>query len=185
MKTLQLTLFAALLIVMGACGSSKSLGKKVNEPFSSSKYESNKRYWRAVGKGASSNDNVAKGKADIQAKKELAQQVQTRMKVVTDQYFSDTETLNSEELNDKFQSLIREVTNTQIADLRKIGEEKYFNEETGDYTVFLAYEIHKKKMLRFMKKYARTNAKLDKVMLKSIEDMIDKELEELERIDPE
>jgi hypothetical protein len=51
--------------------------------------------------------------------------------------------------------------NTQIADLRKIGEKKFYN---GDnYTVFMAYEIKKKAMLKFMKKQAelanyKTNA---------------------------
>lgn len=185
MKNLSIAFLGALMLVFASCGPSKSLGDKVKEPFSSGKYESSKRYWRAVGKGDSKDDNIAKSKADLQAKKELAQQVQTRMKVVTDQYFSDTETLNSEEVNDKFQSLAREVTNTQIADLRKIGEEKFYNAETEKYTVFIAYEIQKRQMLRFMKRYAKANAKLDKVMLKSIEDMIDKELEELDRIDPE
>ena len=52
------------------------MGEKVKEPFSGNKYESNNRYFRAVGKGQSSRDNIAEGKADIEAKRELAQQVQ-------------------------------------------------------------------------------------------------------------
>ena len=181
MKSMRFLVLAFGAALMVACGSSSPLGDQVKEPFSSSKYESTKRYWRAVGKGSSKDDNIAKNKADLQAKKEIAQQVQTRMKVVSDQYFSDTETLNSEEVNDKFQSLAREVTNTQIADLRKIGEEKYFNGE--NYTVYIAYEIHKKQMLRFMKKKAKVDSKIDKAMLKSIEDIIDSELSELEEED--
>lgn len=181
MKSMRFLVLAFGAALMVACGSSSPLGDQVKEPFSSSKYESTKRYWRAVGKGSSKDDNIAKSKADLQAKKEIAQQVQTRMKVVSDQYFSDTETLNSEEVNDKFQSLAREVTNTQIADLRKIGEEKYFNGE--NYTVYIAYEIHKKQMLRFMKKKAKVESKIDKTMLKAIEDIIDSELAELEEED--
>lgn len=181
MKSMRFLVLAFGAALMVACGSSSPLGDQVKEPFSSSKYESTKRYWRAVGKGSSKDDNIAKSKADLQAKKEIAQQVQTRMKVVSDQYFSDTETLNSEEVNDKFQSLAREVTNTQIADLRKIGEEKYFNGE--NYTVYIAYEIHKKQMLRFMKKKAKVDSKIDKTMLKAIEDIIDSELAELEEED--
>lgn len=181
MKSMRFLVLAFGAALMVACGSSSPLGDQVKEPFSSSKYESTKRYWRAVGKGSSKDDNIAKSKADLQAKKEIAQQVQTRMKVVSDQYFSDTETLNSEEVNDKFQSLAREVTNTQIADLRKIGEEKYFNGE--NYTVYIAYEIHKKQMLRFVKKKAKVDSKIDKAMLKAIEDIIDAELAELEEED--
>jgi hypothetical protein len=173
-----LFIFAALFFV--GCGTPNPAGEKVKEPFSGSNYESNKRYWRAVGKGSSMDDNIAKNKADLQAKKELAQQVETTMKVVTDQYFSDTETNNSGEMNDKFQSLIREVTNTEIADLRKIGEEKYYNAGEDKYTVYIAYEIQKKQMLRFMKKQAKLDAKFDKESQELIDAIIDKELDRLE-----
>ena len=178
MKKYGLLAMGLLVLFATSCGNKNYLGEKVKEPFSKGKYESDRRFWRGVGKGGSKDDNIAKNKADLQAKKELAQQVSTRLKVVSDQYFSDTETINSEEINDKFQNLAREVTNTQIADLRKIGQEKYFDGEV--YTVFIAYEIHKKKMLRFLKKKAKLDAKLDKTMRKAIEDIIDQELAELE-----
>jgi hypothetical protein len=178
------TRFLLLILLLGfftlftACHSSSSLGEKVKTPFSSSKYESDKRHFRAVGQGSSKDENIAKSKADLQAKKELAQQVQTRLKVVTDQYLSETEVDESSTLNDKFESLTREVTNTQIGDLRKIGEEKYYNGEK--YTFFIAYEIHKKQMLRFMKKKAKTDSKIDKEQLKAIEAILDQEISELE-----
>lgn len=166
------------MIFLASCGGTSPMGEKVKEPFSSNKYESDKRFFRGVGKGQSMDDNIAKNKADLQAKKELAQQVQTSMRVVTDQYLFDTETINSSEINDKFQSLAREVTNTEIADLRKIGEEKYYNGEK--YTVYIAYEIHKKQMLRFMKKKAKADARMDKITRKAIEDIIDEELKKAE-----
>ena len=84
-----LSLFAiAGLMVLASCGGTSPMGEKVKEPFSGSKYESDKRYFRSVGKGQSMDDNIAKNKADLQAKKELAQQVQTTLKVVTDQYLA-------------------------------------------------------------------------------------------------
>lgn len=170
----------ASVFFLASCGAGNPMGSKVKEPFSGSKYESNKRYFRSVGKGQSKDDNIAKSKADLQSKKELAQQVQTKMKVVADQYFSDTETDNSSEINDKFQELAREVTNTDIADLRKIGEEKYYNAEEDRYTVFIAYEIQKKQMLRFMKKKAKADQKINNSMKKTIEEIIDEEIERLE-----
>lgn len=178
MKKYRLLIVGLMLIVVSSCNNKNHLGDKVKEPFRQGKYDSDRRFWRAVGKGGSKDDNIAKNKADLQAKKELAQQVSTRLKVVSDQYFSDTEMVNSEEINDKFQSLAREVTNTQIADLRKIGQEKYYNGEV--YTVFIAYEIQKKKMLRFLKKKARVDVKMDKAMRKAIDDIIDQEISKLE-----
>ncbi|MFM9006057.1 MAG: hypothetical protein ACKOSR_11230, partial [Flavobacteriales bacterium] len=108
-----LLIFSLLLFFsFESCKTSSTLGEKVKEPFSGNKYESSARYFRAKGKGDSSDENIAKNKADLQAKKELAQQVETRMKVVTDQYLHENETASGSEINDKFQSLIREVTNT-------------------------------------------------------------------------
>jgi hypothetical protein len=170
-----------LLFALQACKSTSSMGEKVKEPFSGGKYESTSRYFRATGKGDSSDENIAKNKADLQAKKELAQQVETRMKVVSDQYLHENETNSGSEINDKFQSLIREVTNTTLADLRKIGEEKYLNAE-GKYTVYIAYEIHKRDMYRFLKRQAKLNAKLSETERKAIEAMIDDELQKIEAL---
>lgn len=173
-------LFAATALFVASCGTTNPVGSKVKEPMSGSKYESNKRYWRSVGKGSSMDDNIAKNKADLQSKKELAQQVQTTMKVVSDQFFADNETANSNEINDIFLELARQVTNTDLADLRKIGEEKFYNAETDKYTVYMAYEIQKRQMLKYMKKQARLDAKMDKKTQKAIEDIIDEEIERLE-----
>lgn len=157
--------------------SDKGLGERVKEPFSGSKYQSSNRFFRAVGKGVSTRDNIAAGRADIEAKRILAQQVQTNMKVVTDQYLGDTQTASGSEVNDKFQTLIREVTNTTIGDLRKIGEEKYRNGD--EYTVYIAYEIRKGAMYRFLKRQAKLNNQLDDDARRLIEDILDRELEKL------
>jgi hypothetical protein len=182
-KTGFYTLFIAVLIsgLFASCTNSSPMGEKVKEPFSGNKYESTNRFFRSKGKGDSSDENIAKQKADLNAKKELAQQVETRMKVVTDQYLHENETSSGSEINDKFQTLIREVTNTTIADIRKIGEEKYLNNE-GKYTVFIAYEIHKRDMYRFLKRQAKLDAKLSEAERKSIEEIIDDELKRIEEL---
>lgn len=173
MKLTAAWIFAALL--MASCGSQSPLGQKVKEPFSGSKYESNNRFFRATGKGISVKDNIAKGKADIEAKNQLAGQVSTTMKNVTDQYLGSTENADAADVADKFQSLSRQVMSTGLADLRKIGEEKYYNGE--EYTVFIAYEIKKNAMFRFMKKQAKTDRKIDKQTLKVMEDILDLQIE--------
>lgn len=179
MKTIKtlIVLFASIAIV--SC-SSGIMGKKVKEPFAGNAYESNARYWRAVGKGVSSKDNIAKGKADIDAKAQLAGQVNTTMKQVADQYLGSRENADAEDVADKFQSLVRQTMNTDIADLRKMDEKKYFNEKTKDYTIFIAYEIKKNAMLRFMKKQAKVDQTVNERQRALIEKIIDEELERLE-----
>jgi hypothetical protein len=70
--------------------------------------------------------------------------------------------------------------NTEIADLRKIGEQKYYNEKTREYTVFIAYEIKKNAMLRFMKKQAKVDKTVNERQRELIEKIIDQELEKLD-----
>lgn len=159
------------------------MGKKVKEPFAKSKYESNNKFFRATGKGISKKDNIAKGKADIEAKRILAGQVGTNVKSVTDQYLQDTSNDVGSEVGDKFQSLAREVMNTSIADLRMIGQEKFYN--GTNYTVFVAYEIKKNAMFRFIKKQARTQGKLDNREQKILDDMLDREIKRIEALDDE
>jgi hypothetical protein len=161
-----------------ACGSQSPMGEKVKEPFTGSKYESNNRFFRATGKGSSIKDNIARGKADIEAKNQLAGQVSTNMRNVTDQYLGQTDNGVGADVADKFQSLSRQVMNTGLADLRKIGEEKYYNGE--EYTVYIAYEIKKNAMFRFMKKQAKTDSKIDKETLKVMEEILDLQIEAVE-----
>jgi hypothetical protein len=170
------------LIIAASCSQSP-MGKKVKEPFRGNAYESNNRFFRATGKGESSQDNVARGKADIEAKGMLASQVNVTMKQVADQYLGQTENADAADVADKFQSLVRAVMNTDIADLRKIGEQKYFNEKENKYTVFIAYEIKKNAMFRFMKKQARTDAKVDKLTLDKMDEILDKEIEKADAAD--
>lgn len=160
--------------------SSSPFGTKVKEPFRGNAYESNNRFFRGTGKGESSEDNIARGKADIEAKSVLAGQVNTTMKQVADQYLGQTENAEAADVADKFQSLVRQVMNTNIADLRKIGEQKYFDKKTNKYTVFIAYEIKKNAMFRFMKKQAKVDKTVNERQRELIEKLIDQELEKAE-----
>lgn len=173
MKNLFLLILSALLL--SSCANSP-FGKKVIEPFSGNAYESNNRFFRATGKGESSSDNVARAKADIEAKTYLAGQVNTTMKQVADNYLGQTENERGADVAEKFQSLAREVMNTDLADLRKIGERKYFDGKEKKYTAFVAYEIKKNAMFRFMKKQARVNQKIDERQMAIIDKILDEQI---------
>src|SRR5687768_15184857 len=175
--------FMLLAVIFMAGCSNGPLGKKVKEPFRGNAYESNNRFFRATGKGESLKDNIARGKADIEAKAQLAGQVNTTMKQVADQYLGQTENADAADIADKFQSLVRQVMNTDLADLRKIGEQKYFDEKENEYTVFIAYEIKKNAMLRFMKKQAKVDETVNERQRALIEKIIDEEIEKADAAD--
>jgi hypothetical protein len=170
------------LVVLSSCGSSP-FGQKVKEPFRGNAYESNNRFFRGTGKGESSQDNIARSKADLDAKAQLAGQVNTTMKQVADQYLGQTENERAADVADKFQTLVRQTMNTSIADLRKIGEQKYFDKKANKYTVFMAYEIKKNAMFRFMKKQAKTDKTIDERQMKIIEEILDQQIKESEEED--
>jgi hypothetical protein len=178
MKIKSISLFALAVLLLASCAS--PFGDKVKEPFRGNAYESNNRFFRSTGKGESSQDNIALGKANSEAKSQLASQVNTTMKQVTDQYLGQTENERAADVADKFQSLAREVMNTDLADIRKIGQEKYFNKKTKVYTVFVAYEIKKNAMFRFMKKQAKTDQKIDERQQEIIQKILDEELKKAE-----
>ena len=173
-----------MLLVLSSCGSSP-FGQKVKEPFRGNAYESNNRFFRATGKGESSADNIARGKADIEAKSQLAGQVNTTMKQVADQYLGQTENANAADVADKFQSLVRQTMNTEIADLRKIGEQKYFDKKANKYTVFMAYEIKKNAMFRFMKKQARVDKTINEKQMDIINEILDEQIKKADEADTE
>lgn len=172
-----LLLAAAIAVVLPACSSKTGpAGTRVKQPFTGSKYESNNAWFRSTGMGVSSKQNIARGKADSEARSQIASQVSTNMRAVTDQYLGQTENEQARDVADKFQSLVREVTNTNLADMRKIGEEVFFNETSQDFTVYVAYEIKKNAMFRFMKKQAKADERMNEATRKAVEEILDEEI---------
>lgn len=178
----RIACFFCVLWVVTSCASGV-MGKKVREPFQGNAYESNNRFFRATGKGVSSQDNIARAKADIEAKAQLAGQVNTTVKQVADQYLGQAENARAADVADKFQSLVRQVMNTNLADLRKMDEKKYYNDKTQEYTVFIAYEIKKNAMFRFLKKQAKTDQTIDERQREVIEKIVDEEIKKTDEAD--
>ncbi|MEO8067454.1 MAG: hypothetical protein ABI599_07175 [Flavobacteriales bacterium] len=166
------------LVAFSGCRSKTAgpAGVKVDMPFTGSNYESNNRWFRGTGIGTSAKQNIARSKSDLDAKNQLAGQVGSSVRSVSDQYLGETSNTNASEVADKFQTLVRDVMSTEIADLRKVGEQTFLNEAKGEYTVHTAYEIKKAAMWRFMKKQARTQGKMDEVSLKLWEEMMDEQI---------
>jgi hypothetical protein len=174
MKNL-LRLGVVVLFMLSSCGTSQ-YGKKLDSPFSGSKYESSRRYFRAVGKGQSSSERVASKKSSMAAKTDIASQVSVTMKSVADDYIHENANANANEVYSKLESLSREVMSTELADMRKIGTKTYYDKESNSYTSFVAYEINKKSMLKFMKKRAEALGKDSDEIVKRLE-KLEKDLE--------
>ena len=124
-------------------------------------------------------DAVAKSQAEMRARQQLAQQVQTYFEVVTDDYQKSTSGMHVDEAMTRFETLGREITSANLADLRVIGQEIYRSEE-GSYTVFVAIEIKKASMYRHMKKQAKLNDQISQSELEEVLKLLDQLIEEAE-----
>ena len=172
------TLLSFLLIVVAASCSSPD-GSKVKTPFSGKKYLSDARHFRAVGMGQSANMNIAKSKAELESRKALAQQVQTNLKVVADNYAQEMVGHQAAEAIERFETLTREVTNTTIGDLRTLGQDvRQLEDQT--YRVYVAVEIKKKAMFKFLKAKAKSDVKTAEIVRAQMVRVLDKEIERLE-----
>ncbi len=171
--------FVVSFMVLIMMGCSNPLGKTVKEPFTGSKYESNNRYYRSTGKGSSKMDNVAQSQAELRARQQLAQQVQTYFEVVTDDYQRSTTGEHVDDAMNRFETLAREITSAKLVDIRIIGSEKYMAGD-GSYTCYVAMEIKKGAMYRYLKKQAKLDSKISKDELREIETLLDQLINEAE-----
>ncbi len=179
-KFISISLLGLITVLGGlsSCSSFKKPGTEVTGPFSKSKYQSSRTYFRGVGMGQSKDMNTSKSKAMIVAKQRLASSVNTTMKTVADRYVAEREMENASEFLSKFEELNREVTNTNIADIRTIGE-RTFQLEDGRYETHIALEIHKRSMYRHMKKQAQAKQRWNEAERASMDKFFDDLIEEL------
>lgn len=170
-----------LLLLLGtavACKSNK-IGEKVKEPFTSSKYMSSNRYWRSTGNGTSADLSIAKQKALLEARKNLASQVETNIKSVGDQYIKNQEIGEREIMERSFEQLYREVMNTQLNNA-VVHDQATYKKENGQYIHYVAMEAHKKDFYRNMKRMNEASTKMNAKQKKLIEKIVDEQLAELE-----
>ena len=150
-KLLFLGLLAIVPFLFHHCKSTKSIAETTNAeeiklPLSESKYQTDKDYFRAVQSGLSPDLATAKKIALQNAKTELASNVQTVIKAVTDNYTNQRTVGNKMEFENKFEELSRQVTNQKLTNIKVLGE-KSFREQDGRYTYWVAIEMPKDELL--------------------------------------
>ncbi|MEI6556362.1 MAG: hypothetical protein WCL70_12300 [Paludibacter sp.] len=185
MKTTQL-LFIGLIVmvVTTACSSSKKLEKvtkaqEITVPLSESKYKSDKDFFRTKQVGKSPDLATAKKIALLNAKAELAGNVKSIIKRVTDQYTNQRTVGDKQEFENKFEELSREVIDQTLTNVKLI-DEKIFKEQDGSYSYWAAIEVPKQTLLDGVTTKISKNEKLqldyDK---KKFEDVFNSEMDKM------
>ena len=135
-------IIAAAAMIAGCKGKEKlPTGEtEVIVPCSGSEYFTTAEYFRSNSIGESQDQVTSKRKALTNARNELAQSIQTTVKTVTDNYVNSREFNNREELEERFESLNREVVDQTLAGIRTICE-VLVRTEQGAYKTYIAIEL--------------------------------------------
>jgi hypothetical protein len=151
MKTSQLLLIPAIAVLtLAGCKSKKTKtiqketgAVEITLPFSTKEYRSDEDHFRSKQVGKSPDLATAKKIAYQNAKSEMAGNINSTVKRVTDQYTNQRTVGNTQEFENKFEELARDVVNLEMSNVKEIGE-KVFKEPDGSYTYWIALEADKK-----------------------------------------
>ena len=146
----KLTYSTLILLAVGAVFITGCKGKEKKKtpkgevevviPCSGPDYFTTNKAFRANSIGESQDQVTAKKKAMTNARAELAQAIQTTVKTVTDNYVNSREMNNREEIEERFESLNREIVDQTLSGLRTICE-KNMKTEQGTYKSYVAIEL--------------------------------------------
>ncbi len=166
MKTINLLLIPAIavLTLAGCKSKKKSIQKEtgaveISVPFSTKEFRSDEDNFRAKQVGKSPDLATAKKIAFQNAKSEMAANINSTIKRVTDQYTNQRTVGNTQEFENKFEELAREVVNLEISNVREIGE-KIFKETDNSYSYWIAIEANKKTIFDKVDAKISSDAKL-------------------------
>jgi hypothetical protein len=151
MKTTKLLLVPAVaVLILAGCKSKKTTpvqketgAVEISVPFSSKEFRSDENNFRSKQVGKSPDIATAKKIAFQNAKAEMAGNINSTVKRVTDQYTNQRTVGNTQEFENKFEELAREVVNMEMSNVKEIGE-KIFKEPDGGYSYWIAIEANKK-----------------------------------------
>lgn len=188
MKKLTYSSFVLLalagVLIVGCKSKKEAKAKPKGEtevvvPCSGPDYFTTNKFFRANSIGESQDQVTSKKKALTNARNELAQAIQTTVKTVTDNYVNSREMNNKEEVEERFESLNREVVDQTISGIRTLCE-KLMKTEEGTYKTYIAIELSADELVA---KYNERLSKDERLKIdydyEKFKETFDKEMEKL------
>jgi hypothetical protein len=152
MKTIKILAIPAIALVLAAgCKSKKpvTVAKQeglieITTPFDSKEYRSDEENFRSKQSGKSPDLATAKKIAYQNARAEMAANINATVKRVTDQYTNQRTVGNTQEFENKFEELSREVVNLEMSNVKELGQKTFQDPSDKAYIVWIALEANKK-----------------------------------------
>lgn len=138
----SLVVLIAAALIAGCKGKEKAPSgeKEVIVPCSGPEYFTTAKFFRANSIGESQDQVTSKKKALTNARNELAQAINTTVKTVTDNYVNSREMNNKEEVEERFESLNREIVDQTLSGIVTKCE-KLMKTDQGTYKTYVAIEL--------------------------------------------
>lgn len=154
----------ALAAALVSCGGSKKvakddgLGKEVVVPCGDNEFHSDQKFFRGTGSGTSTDQSMAKSKANVDANSNLAASINRTIKTVTDRYRNERSVGENSELEQKFEQLTRDVVNQELNNVSTVCSKSYIKD--GKWTFYIACEVAKDELLNNIKDKISKDSKL-------------------------
>lgn len=138
----SLIVLVAAALIAGCKGKEKAPSgeREVVVPCSGPDFFTTAKFFRSNSLGESQDQATSKKKALTNARNELAQAINTTVKTVTDNYVNSREMNNKEEVEERFESLNREVVDQALSGVKTLCE-KLMKTEQGTYKTYVALEL--------------------------------------------
>jgi hypothetical protein len=143
MRIYSIVAVAFAVALIGGCKSKQKVPsgeKEVVVPCSGPDFFTTNKVFRSNSIGESMDQVTSKKKALTNARNELAQAIQTTVKTVTDNYTNSTSVNKKEDLEQKFESLNREIVDQTLQGVRTICE-KLVQTKDGNFKTYIAIEL--------------------------------------------
>ena len=146
---LAFSVVAMYFLMLTGCGSSKAPAVvdapsgevEIAIPCSGPQYFTTKKYFRSNANGESLDQVTAKKKALANARGQLASDINSLIKAVTDNYVKSAEFNNREEVLERFETNARTVVKENLRGIRQICEKAVRVKATGKYKYYVAIEL--------------------------------------------
>lgn len=153
----------ALMSVLYSCGGQK---KAVNEgkteiilPFNSPADKSDMEYFRATASGSSPDREMARTIADLNARTQLATQITSVLKSVTERYMNQVNVADKADYAQKIEQNVRLVVNQELNEA-VVRDEKLYQDEDGSYEYWINIEMPRANVVDGIKDIISKNEKL-------------------------
>jgi hypothetical protein len=176
----SLLVFIAAALIAGCKAKQKAPSgeKEVLVPCSGSDYFTSAKFFRSNSIGESQDQVTSKKKALTNARNELAQAINTTVKTVTDNYVNSREMNNKEQVEERFESLNREIVDQQLSGIRTICE-KLMKTDQGTYKTYVAIELSADELVSKYKERLSTDERLKIDYYEKFKETFEKEMEKM------